>query len=79
MFLNWMMATMNDDYIAKVIGLNLGEIIDRDHEQFLDMIAERAGYPLLMDVSYEIINTIGGTIRLLVRGDPSLEQACQHD
>jgi hypothetical protein len=54
--------------IRKVISVELGDIVGRDLESFLDMIAERAGYPNLSEINYSVIVNDGDTLLLEVTG-----------
>ena len=40
-------------------------------EGFLDLLGERVGNPLLMDVNYEVISPTGDTLTIKVTGDDS--------
>lgn len=56
-----------DDGKVAYIHLDLEEVIERDREQFLDLILERAGHPLGMDVSYDVVGVNeDGTLRVRV-------------
>lgn len=57
-----------------VIGLE--EIIGKDLEQFLDLIAEETGHPLLEDISYHVAGEQNGNIVLSVTGyvNPEYEE-----
>ena len=52
---------------------DLSEIINLDLEGFLDRISEDAGFPLLMDQSYQVEGHEGDTLLIRVRGDVSLD------
>jgi hypothetical protein len=54
--------------IKKYVWVSLGELIDYDLEGFLDLIAERAGYPLLMDIDYDISEHKNNEVLLRVTG-----------
>lgn len=55
-----------------LIKVELSEIIALDLEGFLDLISERAGFPLLMEQSYEVEGHEDNTLVLRVRGDVSM-------
>lgn len=62
-----------DNYVEAIVDVALSDVIDHNHDGFLDIIAEEAvGNILLMDISYEVIGVIDAyTIRLKVTGDIS--------
>ena len=51
------------------VTVELNEIIDNDLEGFLDLILERAGEPLGMDVSYYVKGVDGSTLTITVEYD----------
>lgn len=69
--------------ITKRVEVSLGEVIDRDFEDFLDLIAERAGDPLMGDIRYIVVGAnpdavgtasgSGASIVIEVSGEPSDE------
>jgi hypothetical protein len=58
-------------YQTYQVDIDLTEAIDYNTEGFLDMICERAGVPLLMDISYSVRGCKANTITLDVTGDNS--------
>lgn len=61
--------------ISELIKIDLDEIIEADFEGFLDMICELAGYPLLMNISYEVEGVDSdGSLQLRVCGEVEEEQ-----
>ena len=55
------------------VDIGLDDVIENDMEGFLDMIAEKTGNPLLMDISYRVVRANpDGTLRLEVCGDDSM-------
>jgi hypothetical protein len=61
------------------VKVDLSEIIDTDLEGFLDLISERAGFPLLQQQEYICIGAEDEALIFRVRGDISahLEEAEQ--
>ena len=56
--------------ITTVVRVGLNEVIDRDLEEFLDLLSSRAaGNELLMGTAYEVTGLDGGTLLLTVTGD----------
>lgn len=66
------MTDIANTYQRFETSVSLGEIIDRDLEGFLDLLAELVGKPLLMDINYGVqaVNP-DGTLLLWVTGDTS--------
>lgn len=58
-------------YSTFTVRVGLDEAVDLDLEGFLDLIAERAGHPLLMDFTYKVVGHEGDTLILEVTGDTS--------
>lgn len=54
--------------VDKVINVELHHMIDYNLEGFLDIIAEKTGHPLLMDIEYEAVGVCNGEVMLRVRG-----------
>ena len=48
--------------------------IATDLEGFIDLISEKAGKPLLMDVNYDIVSAKGNTLTIEVTGDASMDE-----
>lgn len=58
-----------------VITVELDELLDHNFEGFLDLIAERAGVPLLTDISYRAVAVQqDGSLSIEVEGDDTLHQ-----
>ncbi|MHA2063239.1 MAG: hypothetical protein ACXABY_02540 [Candidatus Thorarchaeota archaeon] len=57
--------------IRTTISVRLSEAVDADLEGWLDLLAERAGYPLLMDIQYRIlaVGDDGQTLAISVSGE----------
>lgn len=58
-------------YTIFYVEVDLSEVISHDLEGFLGLLCERVGNPLLMDVNYEVIRTVGDTLTIRVAGDDS--------
>lgn len=52
--------------VSTTVTVDLDEIIDTDLEGFIDLILERAGDPLGMDVSYNVVG-VEDSSTLIVR------------
>jgi hypothetical protein len=66
-------AAQNDDdgYITGRIEIELADVIERNLEEFYDMLSYRlVASDLLMDIDYEVIEVNDGAIVLDVTGDP---------
>ena len=60
------------DYVSGVVAVDLGEIIDYDHEWLLnECSALLTGSELLMDISFKVVGHHGDTLWLRVSGDAS--------
>ena len=46
--------------IEQKVWVSLSEVIEHNLEGFLDLLAERAGFPLLMDIDYSIVRWDAG-------------------
>lgn len=58
-----------------IITVDLDELLDHSFEGFLDLIAERAGVPLLTDITYRAISVLAdGSLSLEVQGDSTLDR-----
>ena len=69
------MNALPASYIRKQIKVSLSEAIDHDLEGWLDLLAELAGYPMLMDISYRIVGHEGDeTLCIEVCGDASVDE-----
>jgi hypothetical protein len=55
--------------VTTTVQVDLGEVIDRDLEGFLDLIAERSGDPLLMDIGYAVDRAEGDSLVIRVWGE----------
>jgi len=51
------------------VEVELAAVIDGDLESFLDLLAEEAGYPLLMDIYYNVVGHVGDQLLIRVRGE----------
>lgn len=60
-------------YTSTLVTVDLSEVIDNDLEGFLDLLAERSGHPLLMDITYTLVSASDGALYLTVSGDTSAE------
>ena len=49
------MTTATRQQVTVTISIHLSDVISHDLDEFLDLIAERCGYPLLMDIGYKIV------------------------
>jgi hypothetical protein len=59
-------------FIKSLIAVDLQEIIDRNYEEFLDLISVKAaGSELLMDVTYDVVGNSPFGILIEVNGDVS--------
>ena len=59
--------------ITTVVRVDLNEVIDRDLEEFLDLLSIRAvRNELLMGTAYDVTGLDGGILLLTVRGDITL-------
>lgn len=59
--------------VSGVVPIDLDEIVDRDIEEFLDLLSFRlTGSTLLMDIEYKVVGHAGDTIHIEVNGDPSM-------
>jgi hypothetical protein len=64
-------AQDDDGYITGRVEIELADVIERDLEEFYDMLAYRlVASDLLMDIDYEVIEVNNGAIVLDVTGDP---------
>lgn len=54
--------------VKEVVRVNLGEIIERGLESFLDLLAEKTGHELLMDINYKIVGHESDTLLIEVTG-----------
>lgn len=54
--------------ISELVKVDLSDILKRDFEQFLDLIAELAGHELLMGISYAVEGHEGNTLQIRVTG-----------
>jgi len=65
----------NTKEVSDIIAVGIDEMIDNDLEGFLDLISDRVGHPLLMDIGYKAVAiNDDGTIRLKVTGFIELEE-----
>lgn len=61
-----------DGWLEKiVVPVTLGELLDNDFEEFLDLLAERAGYDLLQEIGYSVEGHDEDTLHIRVSGDAS--------
>jgi hypothetical protein len=71
-FANGKTWSVDDNVVSAVVDISLADIIDHDHEWFLDAIADLAvGDVRLMDIGYETIGSFDDMVRLRVSGDVS--------
>ena len=72
-FANGKIWTVDEDhYVTAQCCVDLSEVIDGDHEGFLDLISEESvGNAMLSDITYEVIGSRGTTLLLRVQGDVS--------
>ena len=76
-------AVTADGFLVEgvAIHVDLSEIIGDEHglgfEGFLDLISERAGFPLLMEQEYMIIGHGEQSLTLLVNGNVSMHMEAQ--
>ena len=54
-----------------VVSVTLSEIIEHDFEGFLDLLVERAGYPMLQEIGYCIEGHDEDVLHIRVSGDAS--------
>ncbi len=58
--------------IDGVVAIGLSEVVDRDFEQFLDLLSERlTGTELLENIDYDVVGHDGNELHILVSGDPA--------
>lgn len=63
-----------DGFIEVNVLVNLDEIIDNDLEGLLDILCERVGASLLMDINYSIVKAEDShTLVIAVNGDVTEE------
>jgi len=43
-----------DIKVSELVEINLRDIVRCEGEEFFDMLAEKTGYPLLTDITYEV-------------------------
>lgn len=63
-----------DNYVEGYVQLHISDMIDNDHEAFLDILSEAlVGSPLLMDVNYDVVGMASepNTLIFKVTGDVS--------
>ena len=62
------------------VSVDLSDLIDGNLESFLDLISERAGFPLLTEQSYAIVGFTGETtLTLRVTGNVEMELDSRND
>ena len=62
--------------VTKQVHIGLSEIIYNNLEDFLDILAERAGYPMLMDIHYHMVSLLDeDTLLIMVEGENG-DEAC---
>ena len=62
--------TSDSPYRTWSIPIEVHELIDHDLEGFLDLIGERVGNPLLMDITYRPLSVLpDGSLLFEVSGD----------
>lgn len=71
----WEAPTTKDAYVERFVQVTLQELIENDLEGFLDLIAERAGDPLMMDIGYSVDGMdVDGELLIKVTGYSETEE-----